>query len=178
MLTQWFPWQQRFGGQEGVCVSEVTVPIKWKKEKKPVLRALCTMREMMSRMNVSWHATLHCAALVFLEAMNDEIPVRGNKLATATLHDTTPPTSQLDNHSAPQESNQRHRNTEYCNTLQADDLDTAEKTHNAHTHTYSTYNEPGMLSSTTHTNARLDMVISFKFKPTLLFHSLYHKTYA
>lgn len=28
--------------------------------------------------------------LFFLEAMNDEIPVRGNKLATATLHETLP----------------------------------------------------------------------------------------
>lgn len=35
------------------------------------------MREMMSQICVSWLAVLHRTALVFLEAMNDEIPVSG-----------------------------------------------------------------------------------------------------
>lgn len=39
-----------------------------------------------------------------------------------------------------------------------------------HTHTYSTYNELECCRLQ-HTNARLDMVISFKYKPTLLFHT-------
>lgn len=34
MLTQWFPWQQQPGGQEGVRMSEVTVPFKKSKGDK------------------------------------------------------------------------------------------------------------------------------------------------
>lgn len=50
------------------------------------IRTLCMRRKMMSWMNVSWHG--HCSALLFLEAMNDNIPVRGDEFgAAATLHD-------------------------------------------------------------------------------------------
>lgn len=74
VLTQWFPWQQQLGGQEGVCMSEVTVPIKRTKQKKAHALSLLQNKNIVHDegndvMNQLCLGTRHHTALVFLEAM-------------------------------------------------------------------------------------------------------------
>ena len=59
--------------------------------------------EIMSWINESWHAALHCTAFVFLEAMNDETPVIGATSWPALLYMMQP----AGGRPAPQESNRR-----------------------------------------------------------------------
>lgn len=79
--------------------------------------------EIMSWINVSWHAVLHCTAFDFLEAMNDETPVVGATSWPALLYMMQPaggPSCSTGVGPAAwclKRNRSEHWNTEYSNTL-------------------------------------------------------------
>lgn len=161
MITPWLLWLQQTGGQEGVCMSEVTIPIKWTKQKTLMLWAWINFaqdegNDVMNKCVLASGGTAPLSSM-----MNDEIPVRGNKLAAATLRDATASASQTTillygswtSSLAQKRNTSEHWNTQ--NTVILSRLMTwiLLKTHTHITHTCTRWT--GMLLSTTHTNDTL-----------------------
>lgn len=138
MLTQ-----QQLGGQEGVCTSEVTVPIKSTRERAHALSLLqnkkktCTMRKMIDDDESLCLGTRRCAALHRFSRGNGwwNPSQRGNKLATSTLHDAMLPARSRNQRPGEENNRSEHWNTQNTVTLYRLMTWILLKTH-THTHTH------------------------------------------